>query len=228
MPAKIKLYSCFATKMILKFKKIGVVVMKLIINLICIVFSAQVIAAAEKQAIKESPKATAINQIKIGDYLKNLTTNQVVEKLDSQGKNNPDIFIVFDKKEDGSKTMLMQLFDLNRDSKVDLVKHFEKGKLVKTEADLDYDGVVDVVSEYEPQTGELKKKTQADGSTFIWKYYFKNELRKKEIDRNSDGKPDMWVYYRGGKILRTEIDKDFNGKIVRVEGSLVGKDKKAQ
>ncbi|MBK9292899.1 MAG: hypothetical protein IPM57_00375 [Oligoflexia bacterium] len=164
----------------------------------------------------ETPKP-----VKLGDYLKNLTESQVLEKIDSQGKNNPDIFIVFEKKEDSAKTMLMQLFDINRDGKIDLVKHFKKAKLVRTETDLDYDGVSDVESEYDGQSGELKKKTQADGATFIWKYYFKNELRKKELDRNSDGKPDMWVYYRGGKILRTEIDKDFNGKIVRVEGSLI-------
>lgn len=161
-----------------------------------------------------------IHEIKIGDYLKNLSESQVLEKMDSTGKGNPDIFIVFNKKEDGSKQMTMQLFDLNRDGKIDLVKHFEKGKLVKTEADLDYDGKVDVVTDYDPVTSEIRKKTQADGSTSIWKYYFKNELRKKEIDRNADGKPDMWVYYRNGKVLRTEIDQNFNGKIVRVDGSL--------
>ena len=96
--------------------------------------------------------------------------------------------------------------------------------------DLDYDGIVDVVSEYDPITGELKKKTQADGTTNIWKYYFKNELRKKEVDdRNSDGKPDMWVYYRNGKVIRTEVDKDFTGKIVRIDGPLNPvKDKKSK
>lgn len=166
--------------------------------------------------------------VKIADYLKSLSASQILEKIDSQGKTNPDIFIIFDKKEDSAKTLVMQLFDLNRDGKLDLVKHFQKGKLVRTEADLDYDGVVDVESEYDAVSGELKKKTQADGSTYIWKHYFKNELRKKEIDRNSDGKADMWVYYRGGKILRTEIDQNFSGKIVRVDGSLAptSKDKK--
>jgi len=169
-----------------------------------------------------------IQTIKLDEYLTNLPDDEVVEKLNSQGKGNPDIFIIFKKKPDGSRQLVMQLFDLNHDGKIDLAKHFEKGKLVKTEADLDYDGVVDVVTEYDPQTGEVRKKTQADGNTNIWKYYFHNELRKKEVDRNSDGKPDMWVYYRGGKVVRTEIDKNFDGKIVRIDGPLnPGKEKKA-
>ncbi len=175
----------------------------------------------KKDKEKDGKDKLIIHNIKINEYLKNLEPDQIVEKMDSRGKNgDPDIFVIFNKKEDGSKTLVMQLFDLNRDGKIDLVKHFEKGKLVRTEADLDYDGMVDVVSEYDPVSGELKRKIQADDATNIWKHYIKNELRKKEIDRNADGKPDMWVYYRGGKIIRTEIDKDFNGKIVRVDGSL--------
>jgi hypothetical protein len=179
---------------------------------------------------EEVVKGKALVQtIKLEEYLKNLKDDEVVEKMDSQNKNKPDIFIVFKKNEDGTRQLVMQLFDINRDGKIDLVKHFEKGKLVKTEIDLDYDGYVDVVSEYDPVTGDLKKKIQADGSTNIWKYYFKNELRKKEVDRNSDGKPDMWVYYRNGKVIRTEVDKDFTGKIVRIDGPLNPvKDKKSK
>ena len=162
-----------------------------------------------------------IHRIKLNDYLKNLNPNQVLEKMDSRGKGEPDIFIVYDKSDDGTKHLAMQLFDLNRDGNIDLVKHFDKGRLVKTEADLDYDGFVDVVSEYDPVSGDLKKKTQADGETNIWKYYVKNELRRKEIDRNSDGKPDMWVYYRNNRILKTEIDEKFNGKSIRrIDGPL--------
>ena len=156
-----------------------------------------------------------VHRIKLDDYLKNLGPDETLEKMDSGGKGEPDIFIIYQKSEDAPKKLVMQLFDLNRDGKIDMVKHFEKGKMVKSEVDLDYDGYVDVVSEYDPKTGELLKKTQADGETNIWKYYTHNELRKKEIDRNSDGKPDMWVYYRGNKILKTEIDEKFDGKTIR-------------
>lgn len=176
-------------------------------------------ALAQTPAPPVKEKKAIVQAIKLNDYLKSIKPDQIVEKMDSTGKGKPDIFIVFNKKENGPKTLLMQLFDINRDGKIDLVKHFEKGKLVRTESDLDYDGVVDAVTDFDPYNGELKKKTQADGATNIWKYYFKNELRRKEIDRNSDGKADMWVYYRNGKVIRTEIDQNFTGKIVRVEGS---------
>jgi hypothetical protein len=162
-----------------------------------------------------------IHTLKLNNYLKDLDPDQVLEKMDSRGKGEPDIFIVYQKGDDGTKRLVMQLFDLNRDGEIDLVKHFEKGKLVKTEADLDFDGFVDAVSEYDPKTGELKKKILADGETNVWKYYVKNELRRKEVDRNSDGKPDMWVYYKNNKIIKTEIDEKFNGKSIRrIDGPL--------
>lgn len=161
-----------------------------------------------------------IRELKLQDYLAHLSGEQMLEKMDSSGKGTPDIFVVFKKLENGGRQLEMQLFDLNRDNKIDLAKHFENAKMTRTEMDLDYDGVVDVVSLYDTKTGEIQKKVQADGSTNIWKFYFKNELRKKEVDRNQDGKPDMWVYYRNGKILRTEIDQNFDGKAVRVEGPL--------
>lgn len=157
-----------------------------------------------------------IREIKIKDYLKDLEPDQIVEKIDSQGKGKPDIFIVYNKKEDRPKTLAMQLFDLNRDGKIDLVKFYDKERLIRTESDLDFDGVVDLVTEYDPVTGDVRKKIQADSSTNIWSYYFKKELKKKEIDRNFDGKPDMWVYYRNGRPYRTEIDRNFDGKVVQV------------
>jgi hypothetical protein len=181
-------------------------------------------AAKTKPAAPVAAKSTAqvilAHSLKLDDYLKNLDPKWIVERMDTAGKGKPDIWVIFEKNEDGSRRLVRQLFDLNRDNKVDLAKFYEGGKLARTEADLDYDGYVDVVSDYDVKTGELKKKTQADGLTSVWKYYFKNELRKKELDRNSDGKLDMWVYYRNGKILRTEIDQNFDGRVVRVEGPI--------
>ncbi len=165
------------------------------------------------------PGKILVRTIKLQEYLTQLDPDEVVEKRDSLGGDNPDIFIVYKKKDDGSKILVLQLFDLNRDGKIDLVKHYEKGKLVREEKDTDYDGITDSVVEYDPLTGAVKKKSQADKHTNIWTYYVKNEIYRKEVDRNFDGKPDMWVYYRKGKIYRTEIDKNFDGKkIVKIDG----------
>jgi len=161
-----------------------------------------------------------VKRIKLGDYLKNLEDGAAIESLDSDDSGTPDIFIVYKKSRKGIRELIRHLFDFNKDGKIDLVKHFKYGKLLKIETDQDYDGLVDTISEYDTKSGELKKKTQADGNTNIWKYYFKNEIRKKEVDRNSDGKPDVWVYYRNGKITRTEVDRNFKGKIIRIDGPL--------
>lgn len=165
------------------------------------------------------PGKILVRTIRLQEYLTQLDPDEVVEKRDSLGGDNPDIFIVYKKKDDGSKILVLQLFDLNRDGKIDLVKQYEKGKLVREEKDSDYDGITDSVTEYDPATGAVKKKSQADKHTNIWTYYVKNEIYRKEVDRNFDGKPDMWVYYRKGKIYRTEIDKNFDGKkIVKIDG----------
>ncbi len=165
------------------------------------------------------PGKILVRTIRLQNYLEQIQPDEIVEKRDSLGGENPDIFIVYKKKADGAKTLELQLFDLNRDGKIDLVKHYEKGKLVREERDTDYDGITDIVIEYDGTTGAIKKKSQADKHTNIWTYFVKNEIYRKEVDRNFDGKPDMWVYYRKGKIYRTEIDKNFNGKkIVKIEG----------
>lgn len=197
----------------------------LVVSFLFCGISSLLFAAPDPQASqagqpKPSPTPVALKTIKLDSYLKNLGPDDILEKMDSAGKMDHDIFVVFKKNADGTRQLSMQFFDLNRDKKIDLAKFFEKGKLARTETDLDYDGVVDVISLYDSMTGELKKKIQADGDTTITKYYFKNEMRRKELDRNADGKPDMWIYYRGGKISRTEIDKNFDGKAIRIEGPL--------
>ncbi len=164
------------------------------------------------------PGKILVRTIRLQDYLENLEENEVVEKRDSQGGNKPDIFIVFRKNENDTKDLEMQLFDLNRDGKIDLVKHYVHGKFVREEKDTNFDGVTDLVIDYDPLSGMVRKKSSADTSTNIWTYYSKGEIYRKEVDRNFDGKPDMWVYYRKGKIYRTEIDQRFDGKkIVKID-----------
>lgn len=158
------------------------------------------------------PKNYNIKKINLNNYMNELGKKYVIEGQDSKSKGQDDIFIVFEKK-GKAKNLSMQLFDLNRDKKIDLVKHFEGNKFIRSEADLDYDGNVDVASFFDTETKELKQKILSDGQQLIWKYWHKNELRKKEIDRNADSKPDMWVFYRNGKLVKTEVDDNYDGKV---------------
>lgn len=165
------------------------------------------------------PGKILVRTIRLQEFLTDISENQLVEKRDSQGGNNPDIFIVYKVDKNGSKELQMQLFDLNRDGKIDLVKHYVHGKLSREEKDTKFDGITDLVIDYDTVTGAVKKKSQSDGKTNIWTYYTKDEIYRKELDRNFDGKPDMWVYYRKGKIYRTEIDAHFDGKkIIKIDG----------
>ncbi len=158
-----------------------------------------------------------VRAIRMGDYLKSLESYQTVEKADSQNKGKPDIFLVYSKKDGGGRSLLMQLFDLNRDGRIDLVKFYDRDRLARAEADLDFDGKVDLITEYDFVTGEVRRKSQSDGHTNIWTYLSKGKVSRKEIDRNSDGKPDLWVYYKDGKTIKTEIDKNFDGRVVKLE-----------
>jgi hypothetical protein len=184
----------------------------------CLIFAGNVMAAPNTTA-PEKQKASIL-AIDFKKYYENLSDNYNVEKMDSMGKGTTDMISVFLKGDNGERILAYQLFDVNRDGKLDMANVFQKGKRIRTEFDLDYDGKVDTVSEYNPESGELERKITLENNALTWRYWYKNELRRKEIDRNADDKPDMWVHYRNGKVLKTEVDVNFDGKNIRVEGDL--------
>lgn len=140
----------------------------------------------------------------------------IVEKIQSQEDNKVTAYFVFEKKvNDLDKKLIMHVFDLNGDGRMDLAKFFTNKTVTRAEYDLDYDGKVDDVSEYDPKTGELLKKTVAQGNSNLWKYWYKGELRLMEMDRNNDKKPDMWIHYRKDKVVKTEVDSNYDGKSIK-------------
>ncbi len=96
--------------------------------------------------------------------------------------------------------------DANHDGRLDLVKTYRDGRLVKVEQDRNADGRVDLVQEYR-----------------------QNELSREVRDDNFDGKPETINTYRRGKLAIVERDPDGcgwadrtdyyddNGKLVRSE-----------
>jgi hypothetical protein len=140
----------------------------------------------------------------------------VIEKIQSQEDGKVTAYFIFEKKiNDIDKKLIMHVFDLNGDGKMDMAKFFVNKTVTRAEYDLDYDGKVDDVSEYDPKTGELMKKTISQGGTNLWKYWFKGELRLVEMDRNNDKKPDMWIHYRKDKVVKTEVDSNYDGKSIK-------------
>jgi hypothetical protein len=148
-------------------------------------------------------------------YLKNLGKDQTLETMDTQDQGKPDTFIIF-KMVDSNKVLLMHLFDMNRDQKIDVVKHFKDGKVIKTESVLDREGKIFAVTEFDAESGFETSKTMYDQKLLSKKISFKNELRREEFDRNLDGKVDKWIHFRNGKVLKTEIDENFDGKTIKI------------
>ncbi len=140
----------------------------------------------------------------------------IVEKIQSQEDGKVTAYFVFEKKiNDLNRKLIMHVFDLNGDGRMDMAKFFTNKVVTRAEYDLDYDGKVDDVSEYDAKTGELVKKTISQGGSNLWKYWHKGELRLTEMDRNNDKKPDMWIHYRKDKVVKTEVDANYDGKSIK-------------
>lgn len=157
------------------------------------------------------------SKLSLNQYVDSKRSDWIIERQKSMEDSKLTVVFIFEKKDtDTERRLIMQVFDLNGDSKWDLARHYRNKVLVKIEADLDYDGKVDDVSEYDAKTGKLLKKTVASGSSNEWRYWFNDELRLKEIDRNNDRKPDMWLHYRKGQLVKTEVDSNFDGKQIKI------------
>jgi hypothetical protein len=83
----------------------------------------------------------------------------------------------------------VQTRDNNHDGKPDQSWFYSSGKLIRYEADRDFDGRIDEWGVY------------GDDSSLV----------RTEVDRNKDGKPDHWYDYRGGLCVASRVDTDLNG-----------------
>lgn len=154
-------------------------------------------------------------KINLNKYIEN-RPEIIVEKIQSQEDGKVTAYFIFEKKiNDIDKKLIMHVFDLNGDGKMDMAKYFTNKTVARAEYDLDYDGKVDDVTEYDPKSGELVKKTVTQGAANLWKYWYKGELRLLEMDRNNDKKPDMWIHYRKDKVVKTEVDSNYDGKSIK-------------
>jgi hypothetical protein len=84
--------------------------------------------------------------------------------------------------------------DANHDGKLDLVKTYRDGRLVRIEQDRNADGRVDFVQEYRD-----------------------DELSREVRDDNFDGKPETVSTYRHGKLAIVEHDPDGSGWAQRTD-----------
>lgn len=150
--------------------------------------------------------------LKLDSYLSSKESEQTIKELETSGDARRNFYVIQEADKNGAKVLKMQLFDFDKDGKIDLAKHFKNAKVVRTEWNLDKDEFAEVVKYHQAETGEVYLKVQTDGQGNVWTHYFKGEIRRQEFDRNNDKKPDMWYYFRAGKVYRAEVAKNFDPK----------------
>lgn len=110
------------------------------------------------------------------------------------------------------RPLVRKEIDLNHDGHADVIRTYgEAGQLATEEVDLDFDGKIDEISQY--QQGRLITRTMDlnnDHVPDVFKYYTaQGQLERIESDRNGDGKVDTWEYFEAGVLVR--IGHDFDG-----------------
>jgi hypothetical protein len=105
--------------------------------------------------------------------------------------------------------------DVNFDGKIDVVRNLDnKGELVEERIDTDFDGKIDIVIAF--QQGLIVKKTydtNFDNKIDLWRTFEKGVIVKEEADLNYDGAVDFWEYYEGGVLDRIGIDRNGDGNV---------------
>ena len=96
-------------------------------------------------------------------------------------------------------------YDLNKDSKTDVIHTYENGKLTKVVSDRNFDGKMDEWNFYEndiPTRGE--SDDNFDGEIDTWYIYKYGLLNQVDIDLNSDENIDIVEFYKNGVLNRRE------------------------
>lgn len=110
-----------------------------------------------------------------------------------------------------TKTRLVKkLVDVNYDGKVDFVRNYnDLGVVVTEEVDLNLDGTPDVINYLDKKTVVKKEMIDGERKVIETRYYGDGQLQRVEKDSNDDGKIDYWEFYEQGILDR--IGRDANG-----------------
>ena len=110
-----------------------------------------------------------------------------VSEYDTSGDDHPDVRRVFRRVGDPPLTRLVltcREADLNADGIKDVVRYYnDEGRPLREEADRDFDGTMDIITFFQ------------DG-----------RIVRQEQDTNADGRVDTKLFYERGEMVRTERD----------------------
>jgi hypothetical protein len=136
---------------------------------------------------------------------------EVLVDLNQDG--NADVRKIYAKHGD-SEVIVCREADLNFDGNLDIFVYFdEQGAIKRDELDLDYDGLIDIISLY--AAGKVVKQeldTNSDHRVDRVRVLVDNVPTRVEGDTNADGKVDYWEFYEGGRLVRVGMDVDKDGR----------------
>jgi len=114
----------------------------------------------------------------------------------------------------GDEVVVCREADLNFDRKLDIFVYFdETGAIKRDDLDLDYDGVIDIISYY--AAGKVVKQeldTNSNGVVDRVRFLEDGVPSRVEGDTDGDGQVDYWEYYDAGKLIRVGMDTDGDGR----------------
>jgi hypothetical protein len=128
-------------------------------------------------------------------------------KSDANGDGKPDLTIV----RSGGREVCRAV-DLNFDGVVDAWSYFEpNGQLRRREHDYDRDGQIDEIAIY--RGGAISEKHQSTSTARrldTWDFYKNGQLARSERDSNGDGKIDQWWEYprAGCPLIHADLNHD--------------------
>ncbi len=96
-------------------------------------------------------------------------------------------------------------YDMNKDSKTDVIRTYDKGKITEAVGDRNHDGQMDEWYFYKnDMIVRGKADDNFDGDIDTWYLYKDGMLDQVDIDLNSDEYIDIVEYYKYGVLIRKE------------------------
>lgn len=148
-----------------------------------------------------------------------------VSEYDTSGDNTPDVRKLFKVVGEGSLARLVLVCreaDLNGDRRKDVLRLYtDEGKPTREEADRDFDGRIDEITQFSNGRVVLQEiDTSGNGMIDTKIFYEGGQPVRAERDmanRSSAGqwRPDTWEYYADGRTVRIGTDIDGDGKVDR-------------
>ena len=105
--------------------------------------------------------------------------------------------------------------DVNEDGRADIEQVQRGGRPYCMRADMNFDGMIDVVRFYESDgvsVAQERHDFDFDGQLDQLSFYQDGKLVRKELDTNFDNTIDTWLWCDGGWVVKAERDRQRDGK----------------